>query len=257
MFSQLQDSKRGSGETWAAVCFCFRKNSTCPESSLNLGSISKCTFIHFRQYKLTVGFTLLRRPAVFFQLRRPSPRTQSASTVWCPGLTATGRPAAPAPTWRRCWRASAGARLKPCGAASTVTDTSWTPPTRIQGTRVNSGRGDRVMSEEEAEPRKDKEEQPGGNGRTPTGSRNTQHVAAAVTVQTQSSALGDWTSNTGGETFESCEITTCHAAHGCRGRCCSVKVTYCRFNLHKCQSSVFVWLRLFVLLLNFLAPPHM
>ena len=139
MFSQLQDSKRGSGETWAAVCFCFRKNSTCPESSLNLGSISKCTFIHFRQYKLTVGFTLLRRPAVFFQLLHPSPRTQSASTVWCPGLTATGRPAAPAPTWRRCWRASAGARLKPCGAASTVTDTSWTPPTRIQGTRWTRG----------------------------------------------------------------------------------------------------------------------
>lgn len=60
------------------------------------------------------------------------------------------------------------------------------------------GSGDGVMSEEEAQEEEEEAEQPSGNGRTPAGSISTldQHSPTALTAQTQSSALADWTSNT-------------------------------------------------------------
>ncbi|KAM7414083.1 hypothetical protein PAMA_019077 [Pampus argenteus] len=66
---------------------------------------------------------------------------------------------------------------------------------------LGSGNGDAGMSEEEEEEQEqqeqgedndDEEEQPSRNGRTPAA----QQSPPAVTVQTQSSALADWTSNT-------------------------------------------------------------
>lgn len=61
-----------------------------------------------------------------------------------------------------------------------------------------SGNGEGVMSEEEEqEDDEEEEEQPSGNGRTTT---LAQHSPPAVTEQTQSSVLADWTSNTEGET---------------------------------------------------------
>ncbi len=67
-----------------------------------------------------------------------------------------------------------------------------------------SGNVDGVMSEEEEheQEQEDEEERPSGNGRTAAGSISTlaQHSPPAVTAQTQSSALADWTSNTEGET---------------------------------------------------------
>ncbi|XP_033491385.2 zinc finger protein 276 isoform X1 [Epinephelus lanceolatus] len=67
---------------------------------------------------------------------------------------------------------------------------------------LGSGNGDGVMSEEEEQEEEDEEEQPSGNGRTPAGSMDTlaQHSPPAVTAQTQSSALADWTTNTEGFT---------------------------------------------------------
>lgn len=57
--------------------------------------------------------------------------------------------------------------------------------------------------EEQEDEDDDEEEQPGGNGRTPG---LAQHSPPAVTAQTQSSALVDWTSNTEGEAvYDSCD----------------------------------------------------
>lgn len=69
---------------------------------------------------------------------------------------------------------------------------------------LGSGNGDGVMSEEEEQEEEDEEEQPSGNGRTPAGNMDTlaQHSPPAVTAQTQSSALADWTTNTEGETVD-------------------------------------------------------
>lgn len=67
---------------------------------------------------------------------------------------------------------------------------------------LGSGNGDGGMSEEEEQEQEeevdDEEEQPSGNGRTPSGSTAglAQHSPPAVTPQTQSSVLADWTSNT-------------------------------------------------------------
>ncbi|XP_034734557.1 zinc finger protein 276 [Etheostoma cragini] len=59
---------------------------------------------------------------------------------------------------------------------------------------LGSGNGDGMMSEGEDE----EEEQPSGNGRTPAGSIGplAPHSPSAVPVQTPSSALAEWTSNT-------------------------------------------------------------
>lgn len=68
---------------------------------------------------------------------------------------------------------------------------------------LGSGSGDGVVSEEEEqEVEENEEDQPGGNGRTPgesfsAPSSNSPH---AVALQTQSSELDHWTSNTKGET---------------------------------------------------------
>ncbi|XP_018559182.1 zinc finger protein 276 [Lates calcarifer] len=70
------------------------------------------------------------------------------------------------------------------------------------GGALGSGNGDGVMSEEEdleqEEEEEDEVEEPSGNRRMPAGSVNAlaQHSPPAVTAQTQSSALADWTSNT-------------------------------------------------------------
>lgn len=56
-----------------------------------------------------------------------SPQTDAVCTGWCRGLTVTPRPAAPALTCRRCWRASAGGLCRWSGDVWTVTLMWWTP----------------------------------------------------------------------------------------------------------------------------------
>lgn len=56
-----------------------------------------------------------------------SRQTGAVCTVWCRGLTVTRRAAVPAPTCRRCWRASAEALWSWSGHVWTVTVTWWTP----------------------------------------------------------------------------------------------------------------------------------
>ncbi len=56
-----------------------------------------------------------------------SPQTDAVCMVWCRGLTVTPRPAAPALTCRRCWRASAKGLCRRSGDAWTVTRMWWTP----------------------------------------------------------------------------------------------------------------------------------
>ncbi|XP_059191152.1 zinc finger protein 276 [Centropristis striata] len=84
-----------------------------------------------------------------------------------------------------------------------IMDTQCTTPAN-PGYTVNLssgalGSGDRVMSEAEEQEEDDEEEQHSGNGRTPAGSISTlaEQSTPAVSVQTQSSALDEWTSNTG------------------------------------------------------------
>lgn len=60
----------------------------------------------------------------------------------------------------------------------------------LYGGALVSGNGDRAMSEEE----EDEEGQPSGNGSIST---LAQHSPPALPVQTQSSALVNWTGNTG------------------------------------------------------------
>ncbi|XP_026166977.1 zinc finger protein 276 isoform X2 [Mastacembelus armatus] len=69
---------------------------------------------------------------------------------------------------------------------------------------LGSGSCDGVMSDEEEEEEEDEEEQSSENGRAPVKSLSTlsQHSPPAVTAQTQSSALADWTSNTEGHEEE-------------------------------------------------------
>ncbi|XP_035012809.2 zinc finger protein 276 [Hippoglossus stenolepis] len=147
-----------------------RKNSTCPESSLNLGSITPPSFTSDSKCLHSLVSWAHRHG----EACRSCPDLKEVLKGQCWGSV------------KAVWGCVDGHRY--------IMNTANTNP----GYEVNSGRGggDRVMSEEE--PQEDKEEQPGGNGRTPTGSRNTQHIPPAVTVQTQSSALVNWTSNTGG-----------------------------------------------------------
>ncbi|XP_062245093.1 zinc finger protein 276 [Platichthys flesus] len=145
-----------------------RKNSTCPESSVDLGSITPPSFTSDSKCLHSLVSWAHRHG----EACRSLPDLKEVLKGRCWGSV------------RAVWGCGDGHRH--------IMNTSNTSP----GHQVNSGRGDRVMSEEEAEPQEDKEEQPGGNGRTQTGSRNTPLLPPAV--QAQSSALVDWTSTTGG-----------------------------------------------------------
>ncbi|XP_060933302.1 zinc finger protein 276 [Limanda limanda] len=148
-----------------------RKNSTCPESSVNLGSITPSSF--------TSDSKCLHSLVSWAHRHGEACRS-------CPDLKEVLK--------GQCWGSLSAVWGCVDGHRHIMNATNTDP-----GHQVNPGRGggDRVMSEEEeAEPQEDKEEHPGGNGRTPTGSRNTPHLPAAV--QTPSSALVDRPGSTGG-----------------------------------------------------------
>nr|XP_019967039.1 PREDICTED: zinc finger protein 276 [Paralichthys olivaceus] len=147
-----------------------RKNATCPESSVNLGSITPSSF--------TSDSKCLHSLVSWAHRHGEACRS-------CPDLKEVLK--------GQCWGSVKAVWGCVDGHRYIMNATNTHP-----ADEMNSGRGggDRVMSEE-VEQQEDEEDQPGGRGRTPTGSRNTQHSPPAVTVQTQSSALVDWTCNTG------------------------------------------------------------
>ncbi|KAM7396334.1 hypothetical protein PAMP_019379 [Pampus punctatissimus] len=101
----------------------------------------------------------------------------------------------------RCWGSVKAVWCCVDGHSYTMDTQCSTATDRLNFSGVlGSGNGDAGMSEEEEEEQEqqekgeddDEEEQPSRNGRTPAA----QQSPPAVTVQTQSSALADWTSNT-------------------------------------------------------------
>lgn len=191
------------------VCFFFRKNAKCPESSVNHGPASKEKpfFIAFAsvyrnrvKVKVTVLCCFLSAPPSFTS----DPKCLHSLVSWahhhgeachsCPDLKEVLE--------GQCW-GSVQAIWSCVDGHSYIMDTQCTAAANpgymvnLSSGALGSGSSDRVMSEEEDQEEEDEEEQPSGNGSVSTVA---QHSTPAVPAQSRRSALTHWTSNTEGET---------------------------------------------------------